>query len=515
MMKRLALYQPFIGSAWQLFAMLAAGVITAGVISFGITLNQALAIAFSAITLTIWAHNRLSGLISAMMFFMSKSLWVRAAFAIEGSAAGSRFDLLGITPALLLAGLIIWQMFQDFLSGRRLFSDRSRQLMIACAAISLITIIYCGSPLVGLGGFERNVLPNMLILFLASSVVTGHGDAVKLIKAMLVFGLISIAYAIGQYMIGLYPWEISWFKSIAEETGLSGWLTIGLRGIEFRIFSVFYGYMDFFFTNTLIFALAVAYRDIWDSGWRRVYRLFVICWFIILALSLERMPLIMTLVSILAIKYLKATTGGRRKIAFISLTMAGGLYGVLLLGGPTLKSTGAGKLIRLAELANPFQATSMLDRTETKWLPAIETIKGNPLGVGIGYGSQTKARESAMESDNYVQPHNELIQKTLETGIIGGIIYLLLLIAIFKDNLALIRHKKFSMMGAGMAAATIAFWLCGMVNLPFSGSSGILYWLMAGAALSLNDRMFQSETSPKQVSEPADRVKECLVQDET
>ena len=494
---------------------LVVGLMTFCLISFDITLNQALAMTFSAITLTLWAHGRLAGLISATIFFMSKSFWVRLAFAIEGASGGNRFDLLGVTPALLLAGLIIWQMLSDFSAGRRLCPDRTRRLLIAFSAVSLGTIFYSGSPLVGLGGFERNVLPNMLILFLAASVVTCRDDAIVLLKGLMVFGLISSVYAIGQFFIGLYPWEMAWFRSLAIEQGLSGWLTIGLRGIEFRTFSLFYGYMDFLFTNILIFALASACKDLWSGAWKRVYYTYMACLFGILALSLERMPIIMILIVLLTLKYMVSSRTSRRKIVVASLAIVGMLYGALLLGEPVLKSTGSDKLVRLAELANPFQATSILDRIETKWLPALETIKSNPIGIGIGYGSQTKASDSAEESDNYIKPHNEIIQKTLETGIIGGLIYLLLMVAVFKDSLLLARFRGLEMLGAGMISATLAFWICGIVNLPFSGSSGLLYWLMAGALLGLKQSAFPSETSPKQTWEGADTFNGCSVQDET
>ncbi|OGC95503.1 MAG: hypothetical protein A2W25_01145 [candidate division Zixibacteria bacterium RBG_16_53_22] len=496
-------------------ATAAVGLITVGLISFDITLNQALAITFSAITLTLWAHSRLSGLISAIIFFLSKSFWVRLAYAIESGSGGNRFDLLGVAPALFLAGLIIWQMLADYAAGRRLCPDRTRRLLIVFAAISLGTVFYCGSPLVGLGGFERNVLPNMMILFLAATVLTSYDDAGKLLKALMVFGLISSVYAIGQYFSGLYPWEMAWFRDLAWEQGLSGWLTIGLRGIEFRTFSIFYGYMDFFFTNVLIFAMVSACKDLWSGAWKRAYYFYTACWFGILALSLERMPIIMVLIVWLVLKYVRSSRTRRRKIVFASLATVGMLYGTLLLGGPILKTTGTDKLVRLAELANPLEATSMVDRIETKWLPALEIIKSNPIGVGIGYGSQTKASDSAAESENYIKPHNEIIQKTLETGIIGGVIYLLLMVAVFKDGLDLARLKGLGILGAGMVSSTLAFWACGIVNLPFSGSSGLLYWLMAGAVLGMKQGAFPSETSPKQIWEGADTFNGCPVQDET
>jgi O-antigen ligase len=446
--------------------------------------------------LTIWQYDKTAGLIAGLVFFVTKSFWVRLAFAIDGGLSG-KADLLGITPALALATLTIWQMFIDFRGGVRLCPDRTRKLLTAFSALAFFSILISGSPLVGLAGFERNVLPNMIILFLVASLVTGRAKFEQLTRALILLGLISSAYAIGQYFMGLYPWEIGWFRELAFGDGLNGWLTIGLRGIEFRPFSVFYGYMDFFFTNVLIFALAVTHRKLWVGAWKIIYRLYLASWLIILGISLERMPLVMTLIIILTIKFNNSSHSARRKIAFRAALAGGLIYLILLIAGPYLKISGADKLIRMAELANPFQASSILDRTETKWLPALESIRTHPQGVGIGYGSQTRANQSASESDAYVQPHNEIIQKTLETGLIGGVIYLLLLVSVFKDSLILARSAEFKAIGLALMAGTVSFWVCGMVNLPFSGSSGLIYWALAGAALGAKDRAFQFETSAK------------------
>ena len=158
----------------------------------------------------------------------------------------------------------------------------------------------------------------------------------------------------------------------------------------------------------------------------------------------------------------------------------------LNLAEPVLKSTGAHKLIRLAELANPLSATSIADRMDRKWEPTLNTVAANPLGVGIGYGSQTLANKSAANTKLLVEPHNELLQKTLETGVIGGLIFLILLISVFREGLKLGRSDSpLARFGYGFAAGTVAFWLCGILNVPFSGSSGLLYWTLAGAVVGI------------------------------
>jgi O-antigen ligase len=487
--------------------------LTAAVIS----VNQALAIFFALLVMTVYLFDNFAGMIAGVVLFAVKAVFVRIAYSIDLHIGRTGFDLLGIAPALLLAAMVGGVMVSDYLNGKRLSVDKTRTLMLIFTAVCFLSIFNPeSSPLIGLGGFERNVMPNMLIIFLAASVVSGVREIDKLIKSLLVLGVVSTIYAIGQYLTALYPWEIDWYRRLAFDQGLSGWLTIGLRGIEFRVFSIFYGYMDFFFTNVIIFGLILAFKDRLTGKWRKIRILYFCAWLAILALSVERMPFVMSLIIILVYAFIKASKERRRKILVRGGIALASIYLMLVAAKPVLEATGAAKMIRLAELANPFAATSIDDRMENKWGPSLETIKSNPMGVGIGYGSQTKAKSQAELGGFFVQPHNELIQKVLETGFIGGLLYLLLLISTYTDFLSIrsISNSGY-LFGSGMAAVTIAFWACGMVNLPFSGTSGLVYWTLAGAALGWRDNSVSIRISTKFIHNDADTFQGRLMQDAT
>ncbi len=504
---------------WQSAALIGIILSVIGMVSlFGVTINQTIAVIFSLIVLTIWYYDRFSGVVAGIFFFLTKSFWVRLAFALDFNLYGSGgSDLLGITPALLLAGLTVIELCGQIARGEKIFPDKTRRLLLAFAILCFLSILNpSSSPVIGLAGFERNIMPNMTMLYLLASVVTERKQIVQLVKALLVLGVISCVYAIGQYFAGLYPWELDSFRQMAFDEGLSGWLTIGMRGIEFRIFSIFYGYMDFFFTNILIFALAMSYKVDLSGRWNHFRIFYFGLWTIILLLSLERMPLVMTLVIIIVLRLLGSSVARRRKIIWGSLAVGAVMYGSLLIAGPYLESTGADKLVRLSEMADPFAATSINDRAENKWGPALEMIKDSPLGVGIGYGSQTKAKEEAARSGLLVQPHNELIQKTLETGFLGGLLFLLLLISVYKDFLKINRANPIDRaFSHAMIAGTISFWLCGLVNLPFCGASGLVYWSLTGVAIAVKNFYGSTEKMANQNFEIADKVYDKLVQSET
>lgn len=471
---------------YRLFWMIVTAAATVILLNFGITLNQGLALLFSATVLTIWSRNNENGLIAAILFFMVKPLFVRIAYASDSQFnSGGGMDLLGMTPALLLAGLIIWHSFDRASRHEPLFEGRTRLLLGLFSVVAFLSIFNpANSLMVGFGGFERNVLPNMLIMLTASFLFTTKENLKKLTKVLIILGLFSCVYAVGQSLLGLYPWEKSWLLNVAFRESTDGWLTIGLRGVEFRLFSVFYNYMDFTFCNVLIFLMAISYGPGLSGKWQKLRYLYIILWIVVLALSLERMPMIMTMVGTGAVYMFKSSRARRKKVLMIGTIATVCFFVTLNLAEPLLKSSGADKLIRLAELADPLSATSISDRMDRKWKPTLSTIAANPLGVGIGFGSQTRANKAASKSNLWVEPHNELLQKILETGVVGGLLFLILLISLFRDGLKLGRSEgSISRFGYGFAAGTIAFWLCGMVNVPFSGSSGLLYWTLAGAVI--------------------------------
>lgn len=454
----------------------------------GVTVNQALALIFTLSLGSLWFYDKFKATVAGILLFMIKPLFVRIAFMIDYNLSGSGgFDLLGITPALLLAGLIAADIYSRLSRGERICPDKPRLILALFAAVSFLSIFNpANSIAIGLGGFERNILPNMMILYLAASTVTSDRQRISLAKTLLLFGLLATLYGIGQYITGLFPWEMDWMRQVALRESNLGWLTVGLRGVEFRIFSVFYNYMDFFFTMVLVFALALSHKEHLTGRWRKMRTAFFISWGVMLALALERMPAIMTIAVMVVTYYLKSSPTRRKTVIWSAAAVVALTQFALAAAGPILKNTGAEKLIRLAEMQNPFAAYSLGDRAENFWGPALETIKANPLGVGIGYGSESKATAQASLTDYYIKPHNELIQKVLETGFIGGILYLILLIALFKQYRTLFQMQGANRaLGLAMMAGSLAFFTCALVNIPLSGSSGLAFWAMAGVALGV------------------------------
>ncbi len=449
--------------------------------------EHGMALGAAAVIFTLWYVNRQAGVMAAILFYLIKAVFVRIAFGLDqGSARADNHDLLGMAPTIVLAVLILSNLFADYSRGKSIAPDKPRKLALALAGVSLVSICFpTNSLLVGLGGFQRNIMPNMLVMFLTASVWDRREFRTGLAKMFLGLGLFSCLYGIGQWLQGIYPWEEAWMMDRLFVQGNHGMMTVGLRGVEFRIFSVFFSYMDFFFTNVIIFGLALAYKSEFSRGWRLLRVLYFILWGAMLLISVERMPIVMTFAVIVAANFLRQSKDQRRRMFKRYLAVGVGMYLLLLAAAPVLTLTGADNLRRLSELSDPLEAQSIQDRSDNIWGPVLASIASHPWGVGIGYGSQTRASDEADATGLRISPHNELLQKTLETGFVGGIIYLLLHISLFKKVMS--RKSKDGTLPSlvlAFAAVTVSYWICGLVNVPFSGSSGLLYWSLAGIVLT-------------------------------
>ena len=103
----------------------------------------------------------------------------------------------------------------------------------------------------GNAGFERNIFPTLFLFFVGREVIQTEHDYERFIKIVSIFALVALAYGLKHSLSGLWGFEQAYFSDKYFAEGLEGWLTIGIKGIEFRTFGVFFGYMEFTFTAAL------------------------------------------------------------------------------------------------------------------------------------------------------------------------------------------------------------------------------------------------------------------------
>ncbi len=399
-------------------------------------------------------------------------------------------DLLRYSAGLYLTALCVMVIGKRLLENRKTLQyklDLTIALFIGVYALAIVNPH--NSPIAGLAGFERTIFPTVAVFFLAGEVIKTKKDILALIKVITITALVTTVYGLKHAISGLWGFEITAFDDLFAREGFDGWLTIGIKGIEFRTFSTFFGYMEFTFTLALwgIMLLGFKFRSL-SKRWRALRWLTAAAMILLLALSLERTPILMIIVGLLTSWYIRSDRRKRSRIALISATIAVVIVSGITIFEQQLEATGIAKLERIAELGDPSKAASIQDRIDRMWKPTLRIIASNPLGVGAGYGSQTVASAQSAGSGFLTQPHNELLQKALEAGWLAAVLFAAIVVMLFRELKRLSETatdktiRRLTALGCGIVAA---FAFCGQINLPFSGPEGMFFWFVTGALISV------------------------------
>lgn len=476
-----------------------AGLATALLVSNG---NQLAALALTLGGLCVWLFGYRPALQYGLVWLLSKGFWLRLTHHFDAAAGHTDGNWMAFAPSLFLTAVAIGAIYDLALTRPRVWRIEPLRWVIAFAAFALLSVmIPGGSMLVKLAGLQRHLFPAMAVVALGF-VISMDSDAWRRVcRTLLWFATASVAYALVQHLIGLPVWEQTWFEALYAARGgeLTGWLTIGPGGLEFRVFSCYYSYTEFFFTTVGIALLNLfALRPGAERRDRRALLLFAVLFAWLLAVTLERMPMVMLLAGGLTFWTLAQGRAAFKRRVAMSVGVTFGLWLVALLTLSTYLSSGVDKLVRLAELTNPFAASSIRDRASHQWSESLEAIVQRPWGWGLGHGSQTLASTEAARSGMHLKPHNEFLQKAVELGVVGALLFFGLIASQWRYvwrrvYRAPVAEPVRSHLLAYLALL-VAFLLCGMVNLTFTGTMGALFWLATGAVWSLAART-QSEAT--------------------
>ncbi|MCH7879126.1 MAG: O-antigen ligase family protein [candidate division Zixibacteria bacterium] len=478
---------------WSVLA-LALAVLCAASASMQMSFNLLLFSAAALALLAALSHSLQAASLFGLFFFCVKPVFWRLAYHLDsGAGTFPAVDLLRYSGGLFL-GLICVAVIVKRIVERRPFIHT--KLDMTLAAFILIAAASVFNPhtslFLGMAGIERNIFPTLFLFFVGREVIQTERDYQRFIKIVTIFAIAALVYGLKHSLSGLWGFEQTYFADKYYASGLDGWLTIGIKGIEFRTFGVFFGYMEFTFTAALWGTLLLSHDySRMGKAWRIAKWVIGALLAALLVSSLERTPMLMITFGLLAAWYVKSAKPRRKKILIGSAAVISAIIVATTLFHRQLEESGITKLQRLAEIADPASASSIQDRVDRMWKPTFRIIAANPLGVGSGYGSGTVASASAQGSQFAVQPHNEFMQKALEYGWLGAALFALALLLMFRlllkstgwtDNKVLINAA------AGGCGILVAFILCGQVNLPFSGASGCFFWFTTGAIVSLTDR---------------------------
>lgn len=243
-----------------------------------------------------------------------------------------------------------------------------------------------------------------------------------------------------------------------------------LLGIEARVRSTGSGYttLAIFLSAVFAFVLGTGIYFRWLKKkvyWFGILVLILVC----LAFTFARAQWIATFVAVLVVGFIK-----NKKIIPITL----GLVLILILVSPKIRD-------RVSTLANPLKHSS--ERT-TIWKGAVSIFPERCwLGHGIGSFHQIFPFKDQMKDKKIGRWHNDYLQVFMESGLLGLIIFLHLIYAIFKTGMN--AFKKWRMrenllaqgMTFGILLALLTFFIQGFAS-GFLGDpiSSILFWFLVG-----------------------------------
>ena len=148
------------------------------------------------------------------------------------------------------------------------------------------------------------------------------------------------------------------------------------------------------------------------------------------------------------------------------------------------KTEGNIVVVRTLELLNPLQAETVRWRLQSVWPEALERVWANPFGYGLGSYQTTRDNQVEVDSGTgfYFPPHNAYLQLTLETGVIGGLLYVLLLLC-YGWYLVRVAVRHGSPYVARALAVLLAVSALGMFN-PVQPPLTLFFWFSMGLTVS-------------------------------
>jgi O-antigen ligase len=384
------------------------------------------------------------------------------------------FDVLALLPfAALTARWLVRPYDLDLFSGPQL-------LVWGFLFVALFQFVNPdGTPLtVSIYGFRRMVVP-MLLFFVAFHLnTTAPGSLRRLGWCLMLTGWIPAVWGLKQYLLGLTPAEHQYAKQIA-----SGWV-----GQEVRIFSTFQGpwALATYLAGIALLALSLAAAA--RSFWPRLAAVAVaVLATITLSLTYIRGCLVGYLVGVtfLVILFVGSRIGMRR-VAVIFLALLVGYIAFALFVGPAILeyvSVDSPVARRVLTILAPTKEFAFEARLLT-WSTIQDILLRYPLGIGLGSTAGVSARFQSQLRLGPVHPDNSYLGAALETGWLGGILFIAIVVRLVIMGIRLAAQRSAAGDGwvlRGAAAYLITVAIASLAApVSFESGAGALYWLVSG-----------------------------------
>jgi O-antigen ligase len=373
-------------------------------------------------------------------------------------------------------------------------------LFLLIAALSLITALDRSNFLIT---FSQLVL-YALFYWAVVNTVTTKKQANRILKIILISGIISASIGITQYIVavvmgpqyvtdifynrlGLWIFGIRGLERIGDANRLGFFFRSDLPGIgsAFRAFGFFGGGNSFGFYHALIYALLLPL-----VVWRKNRRWFLgVAGLVILAtavfLSWSRMAWLMLFLSTIY-----CLQPGRANILKLVIGVTVGMILVLFLA------------FLLPDLALSQAIIATVTRSDTSTISRIQSMS-NSLSIwqdhpwlGGGLGNYPMLASDIIEGRvSTITAENLYLELLAEVGLLGFGVFMFLLIKIGLESQILLKHRAPQTRRLGRAFRS--FWLASLMGFTFNAiltepRTMLMWWLVVGL-MTVNKRLVQAE----------------------
>lgn len=429
--------------------------------------------------------NPTAGIFAVLVFSTTTGFWSRLALHLANGQP-SAFDFIRFSVELVVLLFALQVIHQDhfFRSSSIKGIDMAVLLYLAISSFAALNILFVG-PITTIWGWRWVCLP-LLMYYLGRRVGLQEKGVQAFYRLSIWLLLVLSAFAVYQIVIGLLPFELTWFNQLPsiDQMGNAGSETSLFIGGELRVPSVTVGYYYASFLIAFLFLLVLFLPGGSLFGWYSMLRMFaLIASATYFSLSLERAAIGAVIIGLFVAICLNVW---RRFGSFALIVLMLSALLTLLFLQTAVNTLGASvEIRRVLELVNPLNAATVRWRVVNAWSPALEQAIRNPIGYGLG---ATQGIRQNVEGGTFLRPHNIYLQILLEQGLVGLFLFLVVMVRYSQRFTKFVKKGGVFPFASSALAPIWSLLVLGFFNIPLEFPVGLFFWFSIGLFVALSSQ---------------------------
>jgi len=402
--------------------------------------------------------------------------------ALYLSKAWAPFDFIRFS---IEVGIIFYAAFSALRQTKRQNKSNSIDILVWANLIFCTICMFnfsLAGPQVTLWGWRWTCLP-MILYFLGRNIPYSEVYTKHFNQMFVVLLFLQSVYAIIQATIGLPPHDQYWLNLyIQQGTQTRSMIEDGIYiagRVRYPSLTVGHTYFSYILAASFLWVLLTPAKTL---RYPRLKHITLLIGIICIIVTAERVAIGMIAIGIgVAIAMQMRRQFGRWLFLFSSVIILFGLLALSTIDTQAIPKTENNVVVvRILELVNPLKAETVRWRLEIVWPEAMTRIIENPLGYGLGTYETIRFNQEQFDAGigYYFPPHNTYVQRALETGVIGLLLYLWLMFAYCRMLVrAYIKYRYKFVVNA--LALTFAVLLLGLFD-PVQPPLTLFFWFTMG-----------------------------------